>query len=189
MQKLPESFEKEYRDLMIPIMTDGTSKARRNLIVASFIVCSLYFLGKSLSGLRVLGFSLEGADQIKIFYIALILIVFWLVLFVVNWWKDYELNQERKRLLVGLVDQIREHKERLEQQCAKVKDDNNPNIQRMRSLQREYDRFKSQSDRTKTARQLTGVTIGVDLVLPLILALVSAGLLVSDIFAYVPPSS
>ena len=108
---------------MLPISTDGTSKARRNLIVASFIICSLYFLEKSLSGLRVLGFSLQGADQIKILYIALILIVFWLALFVVNWWKDYELNRERKRLLMGLVDQLRERKEHLEQQCVNVQAD------------------------------------------------------------------
>ena len=59
----------------------------------------------------------------------------------------------------------------------------------MRSVQREYDRYIRQSDRTKTARHLTGITTGVDLFLPLMLALISAGLLASDIYGYVPPIS
>lgn len=188
MRKLPDSFEKESWDLMIPVSTEGTIKSRRNVIVGSFTILTLYILGKSLTELRVFGLSLEGSDQARILVIGLVLIIFWLMAFVANWVKDFELNKERKLLIGQVVENLKMQKENMESRYAHV-DDNHPNKATMKQVQREYERYVSQFDRTKRARLLTQLTAGVDFALPVTLGLLASIFLTVDIWTiWVAPS-
>src|SRR5690554_50065 len=164
---------------MFPVVTDGTTKSRRNLLVSSFVIVALYVLGKSLSDLNVFGFSLEGSDKKTILYIAVALILFWMSVFSFNTAKDRDLNAERKLILDDAVGRLKKYKDGLESKYSNV-EDNHPNKNTMRQAQVEYQRYTSQLDRTKRARALTALLHYIDLALPLVMALIAIGYLVAD---------
>lgn len=177
--KLPESFERDYFDLLVPITTDGAAKSRRNLLVSSFIVCALYFFNKSLTELRVLGFSLEDSEEGKILIVAALLIGFWLLIFTLNWFKDFEINRERSRILSGAAKELEKYRERLELQTADLPHDH-PNRRRWAEVEREYERYAGQSSRTRFVRYLTLVSLALDLILPILLAGFSLCFIIND---------
>ena len=181
MRKLPENFEREFWDLMFPVVTDGTTKSRRNLLVSSFVIVALYILGKSLSDLNVFGFSLEGSDKKTILYIAIALILFWVSVFSFNVAKDRDLNAERKLILDDTVARLKKYKDGLESKFSNVEESNH-NKNTMRQVQGEYQRYTSQLDRTKRARALTALIYYIDLALPLAMSFIAIGYLAADLW-------
>lgn len=182
MHQLPESFEKEYWDLMIPIATEETTRSKRNLSISSFIIIAIYLLDKSLTDLRVLGLNLEGTSNVAVLYLAIALIIFWLLLFIASAFKDAELNKERRHLLKSVIAKIEESKNHYELKYSE-RDDSHPNKQTMKSIQREYQKYLDQLDRTKNARLLSVSTFYVTNCLPILLSLASLVYLFRDIYA------
>ena len=105
--KLPENFETEYFSLLTPVVTDGTLKNRRNLLVAAFSISLIYFLGKSLSEISFLGIKLDGADGKATLIAAFILIFFWFVMFCIHASKDAQINKERRHLLIQHTEKLK----------------------------------------------------------------------------------
>lgn len=180
MSKLPDSFEKEYFDLLIPITTDGVLKNRRNLMVSSFIIVSIYFLDKSLSDLKVLGLSLEGANGNKILVLGLLLIVFWLIMYIAHLIKDSEINRERRHLLDVYVIDLRERLNSSKESFNHLKEDH-PNKRAIIDLEKQYGIYTNQLDRTRRARIVAAVIEYIEKYLPIAMSIFSFYLIYKDI--------
>ena len=180
MQKLPDNYEKNFWDLLIPVVTEGTAKNRRNLIVISFIIISIYVLDKSLTDLRVFGLSIEGSNKGYVLVLAILLIAFWTFMFIGNYLKDLDINLERKHILNKNIESLKTSKERFEKKYSDVADDH-PNKRTMKEIQREYSIYTAQLERTKRGRILTAILSGIEAVLPLLLSAVAICLLFLDL--------
>lgn len=180
--KLPENFEKEYFSLLTPVVTDGTVKNRRNLLVSAFSVSLLYFLDKSLSELSILGIKLEGTDGKAILIAAFVLILFWFLMFCIHSTKDAQINKERRHLLIKYAEEL---KERLEYMTETYQnhEDGHPNKQQIGELEKEYNIFLQQKKRTGLANRLALGAFVIEYALPLIVGGWCLFQLVTDMFS------
>ncbi|HIF6199708.1 TPA: hypothetical protein ACX3IX_004696 [Vibrio parahaemolyticus] len=177
MAQLPSTFEKDYLDLMQPIESDSTVKNRRNSLVASFAICSVYLLDKSVTDFRILGLDLAGSNPEVLLLIIMLVLLFWLVMFISHAIKDYELNNEREVLLLKHVDYI---ERRISQ--VKPKAEANSHFQSELGLaQSQMNIFLEQKVRLKKATLLKKVTFVAEYSLPCMLTIVAIALLAHDI--------
>lgn len=179
--KLPENFETEYFSLLTPVVTDGTLKNRRNLLVAAFSISLIYFLGKSLSEISFLGIKLDGADGKATLIAAFILIFFWFVMFCIHASKDAQINKERRHLLIQHTEKL---KTSLDYSIEKYSGhaDTHPNKIGIREKQNQYDIFLKQKERTKLATRLAYLGYLIEYTLPLIIGGYSMLLLIIDLY-------
>jgi len=166
--KLPADFEKDNFGLLTPVVTDGTLKNRRNLLVSSFAISLLYALDKSLSSIKVLGIDLDGTSSTTLIISAFLILLFWGTMFVIHAVKDFNINKERKYLLIKQTHSL---KSRLDyslenfQHLAKE----HPNFKEIAQHQNEYDIFLKQELRTKKARLLSSISFVIEYSLPFVL--------------------
>lgn len=179
--KLPDNFEKDYFALLVPVSTDGTLKNRRNLLVASFTISLLYLLGKPLTGIRFLGIKLDGADGKILLSSALILILFWCFMFCVHAIKDFQINKERRYLLIKHTEKL---KSLLDDSIEKYEhlDNAHPNKLAIPKFKREYEIFLDQKKRTRSASLLATASSMIEHSLPILFAFWCFYLLSVDIY-------
>ncbi len=180
MNRLPDNFEKDFWDLMIPVTTDETTRSRRNLSVLSFVVSSIYLLEKSITDLRVFGLTLEGSNQNTLLVIAACLVAYWLSLFIASASRDAEINKERRFILNKVILGIKTRKDNLEHRYSD-KDDSRPNKQTMQSVQSEYQIYLDQQYRTKVAKWLSAGIFLIVNTLPIILGVFTIYVLMGDL--------
>lgn len=166
--KLPDNFEKEYFTLLTPVVTDGTVKNRRNLLVSSFSISLLYVMGKPLSELSVLGIKLEGTDGTSILVAAFLMVLFWFLMFCIHASKDAQINKERRHLLLKHAEAVKNRLE-FEKEIYSKFEDSHPNKRDIAKTEKEYDVFLQQKHRTKNATGLALVAFVIEYGLPLIL--------------------
>ena len=169
MAKLPDKFEYDRLELLTPLVSEGTSKSRRNLVVGSFIIVAIYLLDKSLLDLNVFGLRLEGANPIKVLLFAFGIILFWGALFCINGSKDAALNKERRHLLtkdekiqLTAIDRNLSTMGNIEE--------GNPHFERISELKRERQKHLDQIERIRSARRLSIAAFMIENVVPFILA-------------------
>ncbi len=171
--KLPDNFEKEYFSLLTPIVTDGTVKNRRNLLVATFSISILYFLEKPLSSLNIFGIKLESTDGKTILIAALVLISFWLFMFCIHATKDMKINKERHHLLNRYVDRLEETLKRYKDVLEAKKNDPDFNATKIKvdiiNVERQCQTFNEQKGRTTAAKKLAILAFTIEYSLPLLL--------------------
>ncbi|GAA0303614.1 hypothetical protein GCM10009128_23760 [Psychrosphaera haliotis] len=177
MAKLPDGFEKEYLSLLQPITSEETIKNRRNLFVASFVILSVYSLGKSLTDVKVLGLNLQGSNANALFILAIAILIFWTFMFVIHAVKDFEINQERKYLLDAHVDSV---KSRIENMREKV--DITHSSYEFSSAKGQLAIYQNQQDRIKKALKLSKLTFIIEYGLPILLALISLCLIINNAY-------
>ncbi|EIA1497222.1 hypothetical protein [Vibrio parahaemolyticus] len=177
MAQLPSNFEKDYLDLMQPIESDSTVKNRRNSLVASFAICSVYSLEKSVTDFRIFGLDLAGSNPETLLIIIVFVLLFWLLMFLTHSIKDYELNNEREALLLKHVDYI---ERRISQVKPKV-ESNSHYQSELGQAQSQMNIFLDQKIRLKKATFLKKVTFIAEYSLPCILTIFAIVLLVHDI--------
>ena len=166
--KLPENFENDYFSLLTPVVTDGTIKNRRNLLVSAFSISLLSILGKSISELKILGIELKDTDSQMLVLGALVLMVFWFVMFIIHAEKDKQINIERRYLLIKHTEKL---KEQLDYSKEKFQDYDNehPNKKQISEFQREYDIFLNQKKRTRKVNFLGVLAYIIEYSLPLLM--------------------
>ncbi len=180
--KLPADFEKNYFDLLTPVESEGTLKNRRNLLVTSFSITVLYVIGKSLSAIKLLGIELKGADSKVLLVCAMLLVLFWALMFCIHAIKDFQINKERKYLLVKHTDLLKERLDTHKSRYSNL-DASHLHFKQIGEFEREYDIFLSQQKRTKKARIFTMTSYVIEYSLPLFFSIWCFGLLVSDFYS------
>lgn len=108
MPPLPESYEKDFLELLKPFVSEEQKKSRRNVLVSSFTVMSIYLLGKSLTELNVFGLHLGGGNKYAVLILAALLLIYWLVMYLAYSKRDDEIQKEQQYLLLKHVDGIKE---------------------------------------------------------------------------------
>lgn len=185
MKELPEDFEEKYLELIEPYQSEETMKTRRNLMVASFIIVALSYVGIPLEKIRLFATDLQGADLRAIYIVAFAIIGYWSVVFIFLWFRDREMQKERSTLLLKLVNDIGtrisdEDKEidDLLRRGQAVPGTKHHQLDVMKSY---YKKYTDQIGRTSRARQLTNTARRVIDWLPVMLAFVAVSILINDL--------
>ncbi|MBT3147011.1 hypothetical protein Q4583_05355 [Neptunomonas phycophila] len=162
--KLPESYEKDYLEALEFKSSDGAVKNRRNLLVAAFSICSVYVLGKSLTDIKILGINLEGTNKFYLLCLAAVLILYWSVMYFLHYYRDSQLNLERKALLDKHVDRI---KQQVDFYNDKISTNPNQHLEQIyNDALEQYKIHLSQLKRTNKAAIASRITNLVEVVLP-----------------------
>lgn len=177
--KLPDSFEKDYLEALELKSSDGSIKNRRNLLVSAFSICSVYLLGKSLTDIRVLGINLEGTNKFYLLGLAAVLIIFWAMMYFLHYYRDSQLNVERKVLLDKHVDKI---KQQLDHYNNKKSTSPHQHFeQKFNEISEQYNIYLSQSKRTNKAAVANRITNFVEVCLPFSIGLLALIFLAIDL--------
>ena len=185
MKELPSDFEEKYLELIEPYQSDETEKTRRNLSVASFIICGLYFIGIPLDHIRVFITDLRGADLRAIYIVAFALLGYWLMLFTLLMLKDRGIHKERVRLSMALADNIRFYRDRLDHELKNLEKGRHgvphPKEDRLAQVNGVCERIDAYTNKTSLIRKLTNSTRRIIDWTPFPLSIVAIGLLVWDL--------
>lgn len=179
--ELPKDFEKEYMSLITDFSSDDTKKLRRNIIVSSFIILSVNYLGLSLNDVKAFGLDLSNAHDNKVYIIALIMMVFWFILFFINHVKDHEAFKEKHHNLNMPVYKI---KEQLIIWEEKGEEDDKKGLRAAlanpayKDTLNQYKIYQNQLERIERASKLQNVINFVNLVLPALLGIVTIIILI-----------
>ncbi len=176
MEQLPESHERDYLELLKPYVSEEQKKFRRNTLVSSFVILSVYILGKSLTDIRVAGINLEGGSKFSILVLAGVMVIFWLVMYLIYYWRDLEVQKEQNHLLLKHVINVKERldsfKRRVDGAMASNGAVNNQLRSEYTNAQSTYGIYESQLLRTNKAGLLNSVLSKVELLLPVLAAVV-----------------
>lgn len=167
--ELPNDFEKEYMSLVADFSSDDTKKLRRNLIVSSFIIISVNYLGLSLNNVKAFGLDLSSTHDNKVYIIALIMMIFWFILFFINHVKDHEAFKEKHRNLNIPVNIIKEQLKAWEDKIERDGDNGLRAAQAnsdYRHTLNQYKIYQNQLERLERASKLQNIINLVNLVLP-----------------------
>ena len=176
MARLPDSFEKDYLDLMQPIVSEGTIKNRRNLLVYSFSICTVYILDKSLLEFKLFGVHLVDSNPSILLYIALSVVLFWSLMFIMHSIKDKGLNKEREIILVKHVFLLRE---RMNGLGGKIKNDHiEPELS---ELKMQHSIYEGQRIRLHKVGILNQIISFIESTLPLGMAVIAALFIIRNI--------
>ena len=179
MSKLPDGFEKDYLLLLEPIVSDGAIKNRRNLLVASFSIFTVYALGKSLTDIRVFGLDLHGSDPKILLLLSLSILIFWALMFVAHSVKDFDINRERKHLLEKHIDAVKNRIEGTRDKAEKsdhFRGEHN-------SAKRQFEIYEKQQIRVKKAILFSKLTFTVEYCLPILISIISSCYIIKDLYS------
>ena len=174
MSQLPDSHEKDYLELLKPYVSEDTKKFRRNTVVASFIILSIYFLGKSLTEIKVAGLDLFGSSNDSVLILAMVMLTFWLIMYLIYYRRDSEIQKEQQHLLMKHVEVLKEQLDSFEEEINAAMEENRGIRSQLRhnhtSATNNYDVYMNQSSRTNKAGILNSVINKTELLLPIIIA-------------------
>lgn len=140
MPQLPESFEKDYLELLKPYISEEQKKARRNVLVSSFTVIAIYQLGKSLTELNVFGLHLGDSNDYAVLILATLLITYWLAMYLAYSKRDDEIQKEQLHLLL-------KHVETIETRIAQL----NKKIEKCKTTEGIYAHYRTELDNEKNS--------------------------------------
>jgi hypothetical protein len=170
--------EKIFLDLLHEHKSDDTKKARRNLSVISFVVTAVWILGIRLTDLKVLGVDLTTSHELNVRLLALVLIGYWGVMFSLAWRHDSEIQKERS---IALTTMVRS----LEERMASILETKKANVHYQPSdygdVKSALDTYMRQQERTISANRLGRIIRGLELYVPIGLALFAATILLVGI--------
>ena len=187
MSQLPESYEKDYLELLKPYVSEEQKKSRRNVLVSSFTVTSVFTLGKSLTDLSLFGINLNGSSNYSVLIIAEALILYWLAMYFAYSFRDEEIQKEQKHLLLNHVGKV---KERMNALAANMEASiTNTSLHshwlgEYNSVKGNYDIYENQLSRTSKVGNLNNVLKRVEYWLPVIAGLAAILIINCDIAQY-----
>jgi len=88
---IAQKEEERYIKLLRDSSSEETEKARRNTSFISFIIISMWFLEASLQELPILRIHVCPENEWKLLFIAMILSIFWIYMFLINHLRDYKI--------------------------------------------------------------------------------------------------
>lgn len=173
MAQLPESHERDYLDLLKPYTSEEHIKTRRNVVVTSFVVLSIYFLGRSLTDISVFGVNLKGSNDLLVLVLAIVLIAYWLIMYLAYFRRDFEIQEEQKRLLLREVERVRNRINECQTHIDNLGDAGHMRTHwttELASAKTAYSIYENQLSRTKNAGMLNVALKKVEFWLPVIVS-------------------
>jgi len=174
MPKLPESHERDYLELLKPFTSEEQIKTRRNVVVTSFVVLSIYFLGRSLTDISVFGVNLKDSNDVFVLALTAILIAYWLIIYLIYFRRDFEIQKEQERLLLSHVKKVKDRIDESQSNLEKLGDDiggMRPHwATELNNAKTYYSIYENQLNRTKSAGTLNVVLKKVEIWLPVIVS-------------------
>lgn len=185
MAQLPESHERDFLELLKPYASEEQKKSRRNIDVSSFIVLSIYFFGKSLTEVQVLGFNLHGSNHFLVLILASVLITYWLIMYLVYFRRDSEIQKEQEVLLLRHVQQVKERMNETQNQLNNIVGADTGGMRshwssELNNARNQYSIYERQQERTKKAGILNMAIHKVEFWLPVILAVTALAFILMD---------
>ena len=108
--------EKDFLDLLQEYKSEDTKKARRNLSAIAFVIIAIHLLGIRISDIKVFGVDVSKSSNFTVSVIALALLLYWLLMFILSWNQDREIQRERTIILGAQIKQFTGRFEQLEQE-------------------------------------------------------------------------
>lgn len=184
MPQLPESYERDYLESLKPFVSEEQKKSRRNILVSSFTVISIYFLGKSLAELNVFGLHLGGSNNYAVLVLASALIIYWLAMYLAYSKRDDEIQKEQSHLLLKHVETIRVRIAQLNKSIEECKTTEGIYTHYRTELQNEQNSFgiyEKQLSRTAKAGTLNFALKKVEYWLPIITGITAIFFICKDL--------
>jgi len=163
--------DKAFLDLLlIEYRSEETRRARRNLSVVAFIVIAAWLLDTPLTDVSAFGIHLAGKPALAVILIAGAMLVYWLVLFMVSWGHDREIQRERSAILSAKLKPDIDQVERL----RKMKQEDPVKYERTAHIfsdrQQRVRAYERQKERTKRASLLAEIIRYAEIAVPIGLA-------------------
>ena len=172
--------EKEFLDLLQEYKSEDTKKARRNLSTIAFIVIACWILGIRILDIKAFGIDLSHSAELYVLLIGLVLLGYWLVMFVLLWRHDHEIQNERALLLQAKVSSLLARKLAAEETIERNKKNGFVPDDYV-EIKAQVEAYERQKARTETASKLGRIIRGLELFVPISLAALCAGILVCGI--------
>lgn len=166
--------EKQFLDLLQEYKSDETKKARRNVTFIACVIIAAAVLQIPVNDVQLFGMKVPRHRETEFVLIATALLLYWLVMFLIAWTHDKEIQRERERFLKVEIDRI---KARFAYGEGKIKSTGGQRVPddyaEVKAALQAYD---AQRERTRRAWWLGILTNNLELWVPLVLA--SAALVV-----------
>ncbi|MBI5750954.1 MAG: hypothetical protein HZA59_02250 [Hydrogenophilales bacterium] len=160
--------EKQFLDLLQEYKSDETKKARRNLSTICFIIISAWILKIRFTEMRVFGVDISSSAELHVLLLALVLMAYWLIMFLLSWNHDKEIQKERSLHLIEQVKHFTERFRVIEEKRAKSNSDSKSHD--YNEVKAAVDAYRAQEARTKRAAQYGNVVNKLELLVPIILS-------------------
>jgi hypothetical protein len=132
----------KYLECMQPFVSDDSRRARRFIVSFCSLIVAASFLKVNFSRIKVVGINLSEVSELKVYVVAIVILLFWNILLYFHNRRDLHYDQERRKLM---DDEIRDAESKY---AERVKDNNmdNPFGKRLQSFVQLH---REQRQRTK----------------------------------------
>jgi len=175
--------QKQFLELLQVYKSEDTKKARRNLSVIGFVIVAMRLLGIQITEIRVFGADLSKTSELYSLLLALVLIVYWAVIFLLSWVHDSEIQKERKILVDAEIDQIMTSWKRFEKLKLEMEAKNEGgNPRGYNEAKAAVEMYHRQCQRTARADKYGRIIRALELFVPLGIALTAIGIISNGIW-------
>lgn len=162
-----EHDQRYFLELLQEYKSDDTKKARRNLSAIAFIVISVSFLKIPLNQVKLIGVDISHSGELSVLFLATGLLLYWLIMFLLSWKHDKEIQAERARFLDSNVQHFRERYQQGEEQ-RKTGDSRYYSADYIEA-KTAVKAYEAQQKRTAQAIKYGSIIRGLELFVPLLL--------------------
>jgi len=182
-----EQFEKDVTELISTQNSDDTVKNRRNLMFASFIVISFWFLHIPLQKLKIFGAELTEGSASNLIIIGIVIIVYWFIVLIITTIRDINIHLEKRLKITSVEKEFDKKLNEAEYELKKCEalDPSEHGVDRklqnaineLKTLQNEDVKRQRQLNRLNPAMKSQWIVETLNIAIPTISGLISLGLL------------
>ncbi|MDY6979214.1 MAG: hypothetical protein SV201_04995 [Pseudomonadota bacterium] len=114
--------EKFYLEVIQGYTSEETVKARRNLVVTAFIISVIYILDFKLQDMRIFGLSMEGKSGDTLALIAMGLLFYWGVIYLIQLASDIKIEGELISIFEKEIERLSERLNRAKEEEEQEKE-------------------------------------------------------------------
>lgn len=163
-----------FLQLLSPDISDTTLKNRRNLLASSFTVLATDYIGLSLNEVRVFGIDLNEGSNSRLLVVAISLILFWMLMYVLNGSRDALRIKAERSLFNAKIIEAKEGMQQLrEARPGSIQTDQSDNAKLQGFVDKTHywlDVREETRKETTWFRLLTYFVLVIEYILPLLMA-------------------
>lgn len=156
--------DNDYLELLTPHISEDQKKYKRNCLISSFVISSIYFLNKSLTDIKLFGIEISENKSLTIISIAAILIIYWLVMFIIYYFKDRGIQKEKRYTVNRHANDMDNSLKTLKQLKKKAKKEGKSFEG---SIGHDVSVYKEYLERTKSTRVLNAAIFTIEVLIPI----------------------
>lgn len=170
--------QKQFLDLLQEYKSEDTKKARRNLTTVAFIVIAVWLLQIHITEVKVLGVDLSHTSETFVLVLALVLLIYWAVMFYLSLTHDYEIQKERAYQLNDVISAAEKRQGEIVKSIENSSAGAGYYASERGELKKIIDAYSRQKERTAKASKYAGLIKAIETWLPACLAIWAALILV-----------